>query len=274
MAYARADLDGGRRVGRKMRAVNIELLDRVWDPTDPLSPHVAIVGDGDGVTLALVGPVGPPILLDSKAWRRGSKVPLEMARAIYTWGQECVEYVKRGSEEDQIAELKARVQELKAEIDGSTDEAVGLTDVLEELILNVQALERQLAGKNPDITAVRAGLRRCLSSAEKRVARQMGAFEVNRIVEGGEDAILRDAAEVAERDELRTNQQHLVRVLFNLCIALEGRERKGKVMPLEKATELAMEVLDHVHHDGLGKTLGEIVRALNPDEIAKAFEGR
>lgn len=103
----------------------------------------------------------------------------------------------------------------------------------------------------------------------------MNGFEANRLVEGGEDAILTDASKLmsthaAELEELRMNQQQLVGVLFRVALKLKD----GAILLGPSAEDIALEVLDHVHHDGLGKTLGQVVREGDRDGIKKILAGK
>jgi hypothetical protein len=73
-------------------------------------------------------------------------------------------------------------------------------------------------------------------------------------------------------ENLQKNQQHLVTTLFNLVVALRVHEESQAIMSLSKASAIALEVLDRVHHDRIGKTLGQIAREGDAAEIQRVFD--
>ena len=95
-------------------------------------------------------------------------------------------------------------------------------------------------------------------------------FRANRLVEGGEDAILADAAQLmAARDEALGNQEVMVKIMVQVALQLTH-----PVSSLPSAEKMVFEVLDHVHHDGIGKTLGQVIRDGDPDEIRRLLTGK
>lgn len=77
---------------------------------------------------------------------------------------------------------------------------------------------------------------------------------------------------LANNREVNENQQRLIGVLFNLMVGVELYQRRDNKIALEQSKDVAMLVLDNIHHDRLDKTLGEVIRDLNMAEVHRAFE--
>ena len=163
-------MDGDSRLRLVSDAV-VE-LDRVWNPCDPMEPHIRLLQSSGGVLIEVVPYRGQAFVLSDGSVRT-------VARTMYAFAQEYASYRQQYAPDDRYAELGGQISDLEQETDylyalnkslmREADLDAEFIEVRDEIMVELrEGLESALADSDTNVEALRAKVRALLDYANER----------------------------------------------------------------------------------------------------------